>query len=70
MKIEEIRSKTDTELVYEMERMERELFGLRFQAAIESAQSPAKISHLRRAIARVKTVLHERRTGVRGQEAR
>jgi large subunit ribosomal protein L29 len=70
MKIEEIRSKTDTELAYEMDRMARELFDVRFRASIESAQSPAKIGQLRRSIARIKTVLHERRVGVRGQETR
>lgn len=70
MKIEEIRSKTDSELAYELDRMERELFDLRFRGAVESIQSPAKIPFLRRGIARVKTVLHERRQGVRGQESR
>lgn len=70
MKIEEIRSKTDSELGYELQKIERELFDLRFRSAVETAQSPAKIPVLRRSIARIKTVLHERRTGVRGQESR
>ena len=70
MKIEEIRSKTDSELGYEMDRMERDLFDQRFRAAVESAKSPAMITQLRRSIARIKTVLHERRGGIRGQEAR
>lgn len=70
MKIEEVRSKTDAELKYELDRMERELFDLRFRGAVESIQSPAKIPQLRRGIARIKTILHERRSGVRGQELR
>jgi large subunit ribosomal protein L29 len=69
MKIEEIKSKTDSELEYELEKMERELFDMRFRAATDSAQSPAKIRLFRRSIARIKTVTHERRLGIRGQEA-
>jgi large subunit ribosomal protein L29 len=68
MKIEEVRSKTDSELDYDMERLKKELFDLRFRASIGSAQSTADISKNRRAIARIRTVLHERATGMRGQE--
>jgi large subunit ribosomal protein L29 len=70
VKIEEVRSKTDAELDYELESMQKELFDLRFRAATEAASSPARIRILRRAIARVTTVLHERGTGIRGQESR
>ncbi len=70
MKIEEVRSKTDAELDFELESMKKELFDLRFRAATETASSPAKIRVLRRAIARVTTVLAERVTGIRGQESR
>jgi large subunit ribosomal protein L29 len=68
MKTAEIRSKTDSELDYELERMKKELFDMRFRSASESLASPARIESLRRSIARVQTVLHERTTGVRGQE--
>ncbi|MFT4539114.1 MAG: large subunit ribosomal protein L29 [Planctomycetota bacterium] len=70
MKIEEIRSKPDSELEFDMKKIERELFDLRFKASIESIASPAEISVQRRAIARIKTVLHERATGVRGAETK
>jgi len=70
VKIEEVRSKTDTELDYELESMRKELFDLRFRSATESATNPARIRVLRRAIARVTTVLHERSAGIRGQERR
>ena len=70
MKIEEVRSKTDTELDFELESMRKELFDLRFRSATESATNPARIRILRRAIARATTVLHERTTGIRGQERR
>ena len=67
MKIEEIRSKTDQELQYEVEQLEKELFDLRFRSASETAANPARIPILRRSIARVNTVLHERAKGLRGQ---
>ena len=70
MKIEEVRSKTDAELNYELETMKKELFDLRFRSASETAANPARIQLLRRAIARVNTVLHERAKGIRGQESR
>lgn len=70
MKIEEVRSKTDSELSYEVENMKKELFDLRFRSASETANNPARIRVLRRAIARINTVVHERTKGVRGQEKR
>ncbi len=70
MKTEEVRSKTDAELEYDLEQMQKELFELRFKAGVESIQSPARIRQLRRTIARVKTILRERSTGIRGQEPR
>ena len=70
MNVEEVRSKTDAELSYELENMSKELFDLRFRSATETAANPARIRVLRRSIARVTTVLPERATGIRGQEKR
>lgn len=70
MKIEEVRSKTDAELQYELESMQKELFDLRFRSAGETNASPSRIREVRRAISRVTTVLHERTKGIRGQETR
>jgi len=70
VKIEEVRSKTDSELSYEVENMKKELFDLRFRSASETAGNPARIRVLRRAIARINTVGHERDKGIRGQENR
>jgi large subunit ribosomal protein L29 len=69
MKIEDIRSKTDSELEYELAEAKKELFGLRLKASTESLANSAQIRELRRTVARVNTVLHERATGVRGQES-
>ena len=66
MKIEEVRSKTDSELSFDLETVQKELFDLRFKAATSGVQSTAEINTLRRAIARIHTVLHERTLGIRG----
>jgi len=70
MKIEEVRSKTDSELEFDLEQMKKELFDLRFRSATETTQNPSRIGTLKRSIARVNTVLHERTQGIRGQESR
>ncbi|MFT5051762.1 MAG: large subunit ribosomal protein L29 [Chlamydiales bacterium] len=70
MKIEEVRSKTDSELEFDMANIKKEMFDLRIKAAVGSVANPAAIRVHRRAIARIHTVLHERAMGVRGQEAR
>ncbi len=70
MKIEEIRSKTDSELEYDLGQAKKELFDLRMRASMESLANSARIRVLRRGIARINTILHERETGVRGQESR
>lgn len=68
MKIDEVRSKTDAELEFDLGNMTKELFDLRIKAATENIQNPARIRVLRRATTRVRTVLHERKNGIRGQE--
>jgi large subunit ribosomal protein L29 len=70
MKIEEVRSKTDSELDYELEQAKKELFDLRLKASADNIVNPARIRVLRRSIARINTIKHERATGVRGQEPR
>ena len=70
MKIEEARSKTDEELDYELAGMKKELFELRLRAKSGTVSATARIRELRRAVARVTTILHERAKNIRGQEAR
>jgi len=65
MKIEEIRGKSDVVLDAEFGAMKKELFDLRFKSASQSLPSPARIRLLRRTIARMGTVLNERRLGIR-----
>ena len=68
MKTNEMRAKTDAELDYELEGRKKELFELRFRSATETTTSPSRIGNLRREIARITTILHERKNGIRGQE--
>ena len=70
MKVEDIRSKTDSELEFDLAEAKRELFGLRMKASTESLANSARITVLRRGIARINTVLHERANEIRGQESR
>jgi len=70
MNIEEVRGKTNAELEFDTGELKKELFDLRFRAATETSGNPARISQVRRTIARITTVLHERGTGIRGQEPR
>ena len=68
MKIEEIRSKNDSELRLALDGLTQELFDLRFKSTTSGIQSTAAIRTARRSIARIKTVLHERQHGVRGAQ--
>ena len=70
MKTNEIRGKTDHELDYELEKAKKELFDLRFKSKTQSVPNPSRIAQLRREVARIKTIVRERQTGVRGQQPR
>jgi large subunit ribosomal protein L29 len=71
MKIDEIRGKTQAELEFELDKLRRELFDLRFKAATETSANPSRIREARREVARIHTILHERkRAEARGQESR
>ena len=70
MKVDEIRGKNDHELSFELAKAKQELFDLRFKSKTQSLPNPSRIRELRREIARIQTIVHERKTGVRGQEPR
>jgi large subunit ribosomal protein L29 len=70
MKVDEIRGKNDHELIFELDKTKAELFDLRFKSKTQSLPNPSRIRELRREIARIQTIVHERQTGVRGQEPR
>tara|TARA_Y100001934_G_scaffold238453_1_gene291404 strand:+ start:449 stop:646 length:198 start_codon:yes stop_codon:yes gene_type:complete len=60
MKAEEVRQKTDDELSDQLGDLRKEAFNLRFQQASGQLENNARVREVRRDIARIKTVLHER----------
>ena len=59
-KVEDLRTKTDDQLSSELGDLKREQFNLRFQAATNQLERPARIKEVRRDIARIKTLQTER----------
>lgn len=59
-KIEDLRTKTDDQLAAELVDLKREQFNLRFQAATNQLEAPARVKHVRRTIAKIKTLQSER----------
>ena len=59
-KFEDLRTKTDDQLNEQLVDLKREAFNLRFQAATNQLERPARIKEVRRAIAQIKTLQTER----------
>jgi large subunit ribosomal protein L29 len=57
---EDLRAKSDDQLSGELNDLKREAFNLRFQAATNQLERPARIKEVRRDIARIKTLQGER----------
>jgi large subunit ribosomal protein L29 len=67
MKAADVRAKTDDELTEQLDMFGREIFNLRFQRANGQLENTARVRQVRRDIARIKTVLGERKpTSPRG----
>lgn len=66
MKIEDIRAKTDAELEFELANLKKELFETRFRKNVGTDSDTSAIGQMRRDVARINTILHERALGVRG----
>jgi large subunit ribosomal protein L29 len=61
MKASEIRAMTSEELEKKLKELKNELFNLRFQHAINQLDNPHKIGDVKKDIARVMTVLREKK---------
>ncbi len=59
-KISDMRVKTDDQLSGDVHDLKKEAFNLRFQAATNQLERPARIKEVRRDIARIKTLQGER----------
>ncbi len=60
MKAEDVRSKTPDELDGLLMQLKKEQFNLRFQRASGQLENTARVRHVRRDIARIKTIRRER----------
>jgi large subunit ribosomal protein L29 len=61
MKAGDVRAKTVDELTQQVEDLRKEQFNMRFQRASGQLENTARIREVRRDIARIKTILAERR---------
>jgi len=59
MKVKDIKALTTAEMLIKEKEYKEELFNLRFQLATGQLENTARISEVRKSIARIKTVLHE-----------
>lgn len=58
--VEDLRTKTDDQLSVELTELKREQYNLRFQAATNQLEKPARVKEVRRMIAQIKTLQNER----------
>ena len=61
MKIKEIREMSDADLEKKLADLKEELFNLRFQHSINQLENPLKMTEVKRDIARVLTVMSEKK---------
>ena len=61
MKSGDLRARTEDELTEQVETLGKEIFNLRFQRASGQLENTARVRQVRRDIARIKTILGERR---------
>jgi large subunit ribosomal protein L29 len=66
MKAEDVRTKTLDQLNDELENLCKEAFNLRFQRVSGQLENTARVRAVRRDIARIKTVLGEKRAQAAG----
>ncbi len=60
MKMKEIRLKETDHIRHELAEQQKHLFTLRTQSVTEKLEDPSQLGKARKAIARLKTVLHQR----------
>ena len=59
-KKENLTVQTDDQLQTQLSELKREAFNLRFQAATNQLEKPSRVKVVRRTIARIKTLQHQR----------
>lgn len=63
MKLQEIRDTANEELNVHEKELRKELFNLRFQRVLGGLENPMRMRLVRKEIARIKTVINERKAG-------
>lgn len=63
MKAKELREMTNDELGERLRQIREEQFHLRMQRATARLEKPTRLRDLRRDVARIETILHERKRG-------
>ena len=69
MKAEEVRELENAELEHRLGELKLEQFRLRFRSAVMQLENPRLRREIRRDIARIKTILHERQAARPGGES-
>lgn len=64
MKMEELRGQSDDQLQEQLLALKKAQFNLRFQRASNQLENTAQVRAVRRGIARIKTIIAQRRPGV------
>ncbi|MWV28410.1 50S ribosomal protein L29 [Aurantiacibacter rhizosphaerae] len=67
---EDLRTKTDDQLTEALTMLKKEQFNLRFQAATNQLEGPARVKEVRRQIARIKTLQSERAKSAQSEAAK
>ena len=57
---DDLNVKTDDQLQQQLIELKREQFNLRFQSATNQLEKPSRVREVRRTIARIKTLQHQR----------
>ena len=70
MKINELRDLSTAELEAKVLEFQQELFNLRFQQATKQLENPKRVSTVKKAIARAKTLLAQRKMAQLVEEAK
>jgi large subunit ribosomal protein L29 len=67
MKIADVRNLSDSELVSKKKDSRQEYFNLRLQQQTGALEKPSRLNELRKDVAKLETVLSERRLGLKVQ---
>ena len=58
--VADLKTRSDDQLTEQLTELKREQFNLRFQAATNQLEKPARVREVRRTIAQIKTLQNER----------